>query len=214
MKRIAVLISGGGTNLQALIDAIENQYIKAEITIVLSNRKNAYGLERAKKHGISNLFISKKDCGSDLNFNRKIIDVLNSQSIDLVVLAGYLSILSCEFIEAFRNRIINIHPALIPAFCGEGFYGEKVHQAVIDYGAKVSGATVHFVDEGTDTGAIILQESLQVFDNDTAESLQKRILCIEHKLLPEAVKLFCENRLKLVKSQTGRNCVRILEIEK
>ncbi len=192
-KKIAVLISGGGTNLQALIDKLDE--INGYIDIVISNKRDAYGLERAKLNSIDTLYINQKEYNSIDEFNNKIIEELTKHSIDLVVLAGYLKILSKSFINSFRNRIINIHPSLIPSFCGDGYYGLKVHEAAINYGVKISGATVHFVTENTDAGPIILQDTVQVDDNDTAESLQKKVLQLEHKLLPEAVKLFCEDRL-------------------
>ncbi len=194
-KKIAVLISGGGTNLQALIDNLDN--INGAIDIVISNRKDAYGLERARLNNIDTLYISQKDYESVEAFNDEIINELTKRNIDLVVLAGYLKILSRSFINCFKNRIINIHPSLIPSFCGNGFYGLKVHEEAIKYGVKISGATVHFVDEEADTGAIILQDTVRIDSNDTAESLQKKVLQIEHKLLPEAVKLFCEGKLHI-----------------
>lgn len=210
-KNIGVLISGGGTNLQAIIDAVESGYIEqAEVKVVISNQKSAFGLQRAKKHGIPTVFISKKQAGSNESFNERLIAELQKYDIDLVVLAGFMSILLPSFIQAFRSRIINIHPALIPSFCGKGYYGERVHQAAIDYGVKLSGATVHFVDEGTDTGPIILQTAVEVKPDDTAETLQKRILKEEHKLLPKAVKLFCLDKLKLIKREKKRPLVKII----
>lgn len=194
-KKIAVLISGGGTNLQALIDNQGN--INGTIDIVISNRKDAYGLERARLNNIDALYINQKDYESVEAFNDEIIKELTKRSIDLVVLAGYLKILSKDFINRYKNRIINIHPSLIPSFCGNGFYGLKVHEEAIKYGVKISGATVHFVDEEADTGAIILQDTVKIDDNETAESLQKKVLQIEHKLLPEAVRLFCNGKLHI-----------------
>lgn len=191
--KIAVLVSGGGTNLQALIDNIDN--INAEIDVVISNKRDAYGLERARLNNIDAIHINPKDYQDTEAFNDEIIKELIKRNIDLVVLAGYLKILSKKFIKDFKNRIINIHPSLIPSFCGKGFYGLKVHEEAIKYGVKISGATVHFVDEDADTGAIILQDTVRIDDNDTAETLQKKVLQIEHKLLPEAVKLFCEGKL-------------------
>ncbi len=188
MKKIAVLISGGGTDLQSIIDAIEAGKIKGEISLVISNKKQAYGLERAKKHKIAAIFD---------NDELSIIDRLKKEEIDLVVLAGFLKILSADFIKAFENRIINIHPSLIPSFSGKGYYGLKVHQAAIDYGVKLSGATVHFVDENADTGAIIIQESVKVFPEDTAQTLQRRVLEVEHRILPLAVEKFCADKIKL-----------------
>ena len=199
--KIGVLVSGGGTNLQALIDNIDNGNIRGEITVVIANRKNAYGLERAKNKGIPSVYIDRKKFENDIDYDREIIRILDEHNVELVVLAGYLKILSEELINKFRNRIINIHPSLIPSFCGKGFYGEKVHKAVLEYGVKITGATVHFVDYETDSGPIILQYTAVVNDNDTVESLQKRVLDIEHKALTEAVKLFCEGRLNV----EGRN---------
>lgn len=195
--RIGVLVSGGGTNLQTLIDAIEQGDINGEIAVVISDREEAYALERAKKHGIKPALIDRKAYQDKDMFNTKLIDELKEMKIELVVLAGFLSILKPEFIKAFEGRIMNIHPSLIPSFCGKGFYGEKVHQAVVEYGVKLSGATVHFVDEGTDSGPIILQESIAIDENDTAQTVAAKVLKIEHKLLPQAVKLYCESRLKI-----------------
>lgn len=193
--RIGVLISGGGTNLQALIDNIEKGFINGEIVVVISDKKGAYGIERAKKHGIRAIEIDKREFDAKDAFMKAIIKELENNDVELVVLAGFLSILSQDFIDRYRNRIMNIHPSLIPAFCGKGYYGQRVHKAVLEYGAKVSGATVHFVDEGADTGPIILQEAVKVEDDDTPESLAARVLNVEHKLLPQAVKLYCEGRL-------------------
>ncbi|WP_195947094.1 phosphoribosylglycinamide formyltransferase [Paraclostridium bifermentans] len=186
MLNIAVLISGGGSNLQSIIDGCESGYINGVVKLVISNKDNVYGLERATKHNIKT-FVEKED--------EKIIDLLNKENIDLVVLAGYLKIISPKFVEAFRNKIINIHPSLIPAFCGEGYYGKKVHESVINYGAKLSGATVHFVDEGADTGPIIMQKSVEVKFDDTPQSLSERVLTVEHEILKESVRLYCDNKL-------------------
>ncbi|MCR2044569.1 phosphoribosylglycinamide formyltransferase [Anaerosalibacter massiliensis] len=195
--KIGILISGGGTNLQSLIDNIKNKYINGEIKLVISNKKEAYGLERAKKEGIETLYIDRKSFNSEDEYNEKIIEEFKDRNIELVVLAGYLRVLSKEFVKAYKGRIINIHPSLIPSFCGKGYYGEKVHREVLRYGVKVTGATVHFVDEGTDTGPIILQKVVEVKDNDTVEQLKERVLKAEHEILPEAVKLFCDGRIKL-----------------
>jgi len=210
MINIGVLISGSGTNLQAIIDNIENNYIPANISVVISNRKNAFGLERAKNHNIDAVYFNRKNFETDIDFDVAIVSELQKRNIQLVVLAGYLNILTPLFVSNFRNRILNIHPALIPSFCGKGYYGLKVHEAVLEYGAKITGATVHFVDEGADTGAIILQESVNVLNNDTAEILQKRVLTIEHKLLPVAVKLFCENKLEFIECPDKRTIVKVL----
>lgn len=189
--RIAVLVSGGGTNLQALIDCVQKGGINGEIVIVISDREKAYALERARKHGIKAVYIDRKQCAE------RLLQVLQEMDVDLVVLAGFLSILDRDFVKAYEGRIINIHPSLIPAFSGKGFYGERVHKAAVEYGVKVSGATVHFVDEGTDSGPIILQEPVPVYVEDTAETLAARVLEVEHRLLPEAVRLFCEGRLRI-----------------
>lgn len=195
--RMGVLISGSGTNLQSLINNVENGYINGKISVVISNKEDAYGLERARKHNIPAVFINQRHYDCFEKFNDEIMEVLEKHQVDIVVLAGYLKILSHKFIENYKNKIINIHPSLIPSFCGKGFYGLKVHEAAISYGVKVSGATVHFVDEGADTGPIILQETVNVDYNDTAESLQQKILKIEHKLLPLAVKLLCEEKIEV-----------------
>ena len=185
---IGVLVSGGGTNLQAIIDETLAGNINGKVKVVISNKENAYGLERARQNNINTVFETDED---------RIIEVLKEHNIDLVVLAGYLKIISPKFVNEFRNKMINIHPSLIPSFCGKGYYGQKVHQGVIDYGAKVTGATVHFVDEGADTGPIIMQETVVVKDDDDASSLAKRVLEIEHKILKKSISLFCENKLSI-----------------
>lgn len=189
MKNIAVLVSGSGSNLQSIIDAVESGGIKADIKIVISNKKDAFGLERARKHGI---------CAVFENDEKKIIECLKENEVDLVVLAGFLKILSADFTKEFENKIINIHPSLIPSFCGVGYYGIKVHQAAVDYGVKLSGATVHFVDENADTGPIIMQKTVDVSPDDDAKKLQQRVLKVEHEILPKVVKLFCEGRIEVV----------------
>ncbi|MGX4598255.1 phosphoribosylglycinamide formyltransferase [Faecalimicrobium sp. JNUCC 81] len=188
MLNIGVLVSGGGTNLQAIIDEEKLGNIKGSIKVVISNKKGAFGLERARHNNIEAIYETNED---------KVIEILKSHDIDLVVLAGYLKIISPKFVNEFRDKIINIHPSLIPSFCGEGYYGKKVHQDVLDYGAKITGATVHFVDEGADTGPIIIQESIKVNNNDDCISLAKRVLEIEHKILKRSIKLFCENKLSI-----------------
>lgn len=188
MLNIGVLISGGGTNLQAIIDETKSGGINGTVKIVISNKKNAYGLERARISGIESVYETDED---------RIIEILEEKNIDLIVLAGYLKIITPKFVDKFRNKIINIHPSLIPSFCGKGYYGEKVHQGVIDYGAKITGATVHFVDEGADTGAIIMQETVNVEQNDDVKSLSKRVLEVEHRILKESIRLFCENKLSI-----------------
>lgn len=190
VKRIGVLISGGGTNLQAIIDGIKDRDINGEIAIVISNRKDAYGLKRAELNGIRNEFIDYNNMDTD-SYNKRLLNLLLEEKVDLVVLAGYLKVVGQEIISTYRNRIINIHPSLIPSFCGKGYYGEKVHQAVLDKGVKITGVTVHYVDEGTDTGKIIMQKAVEVMDDDTISSLQKRVLVEEHKLLVEALKILC-----------------------
>ena len=195
--KIGVLISGSGTNLQSLIDNTEKGNINGIITVVISNRKDAFGLERARRHGIDAVYVRQKDYESFDKFNDAITDELKSRGVELVVLAGYLKILTRKFIEEYKNRIINIHPSLIPAFCGGEYYGIKVHEEAINYGVKLSGATVHFVDEGADTGPIIIQEAIEVSCEDTAETLQQKVLKIEHKILPLAVKYYCEGKIQI-----------------
>lgn len=196
--RIAVLVSGNGSNLQALIDSIEKGEIKGKIEVVISNKKDAYALERAKKYGIEGVYIGKFNYPRKEERDKKLIEILNEKKIDLIVLAGYMSILHERIVNMYRNRIINIHPSLIPSFCGKGYYGERVHKAVLDYGVKLTGATVHFVDEGADTGPIILQRAVEVNFDDTVETLSKKVLKVEHQLLPLAVKLFCEGKLRVI----------------
>lgn len=195
LKKIAVLVSGRGSNLQTIIDNIENGSINGKIEVVISSKKDAYALERASKHNIEGIYIGKGNFPDIYKRNNKIIEELQERRIDLIVLAGYMSILSEKLVKLYKNKIINIHPSLIPSFCGKGFYGSRVHEAVIEYGVKLTGATVHFVDEGTDTGPVILQKAVEVDFNDTIETLSKKVLKIEHELLPLGVKLFCENRL-------------------
>lgn len=195
--KIGVLISGGGTNLQAIIDEIQSGNINGEIKLVISNKKDAFGLERARNSQIEAMFINPKDFIDNESYNNAIINEMKKHEVELIVLAGYLKVLSKSFIDEFKDRIINIHPSLIPSFCGKNFYGLKVHEEAIKYGVKYSGATVHLVDEGTDTGPIIIQEIVKVEEDDTAESLQKKILQIEHKILVEAIKLFCEGRITI-----------------
>ena len=174
---IAVLVSGGGTNLQALIDAEESGIIKSgKIKLVISNNSNAYALVRADKAGIRTAVVLKKELGSLEAFENKIIELLEEEHIEMIVLAGFMSILSESFIDRYRDRIINVHPSLIPSFCGQGFYGLKVHEAALSYGVKVTGATVHFVNEIPDGGKIILQKAVNIRKDDTAESLQKRVM--------------------------------------
>ena len=195
MKNIAVLVSGGGTNLQALIDS----HIKGgKITAVISSNPEAYALERAKKAGIPGYVVRRKDYPTNQAMTLALVATLKSLNIDLVVLAGFMTILTEEMVKAYPNAIINVHPALIPAFCGEGFYGLHVHEAALAYGVKLSGATVHFVSEECDGGPIIAQKAVPVLPGDTPEILQKRIMQeAEWVILPEAVSLFCQDRLEV-----------------
>ncbi len=203
MLKVVVLVSGGGTNLQALIDAVEaNTITNAEIIGVISNNRNAYALERAKKHGIEGLCISPKDYDTREAFNDAFLCVLNRMKPDLIVLAGFLVVIPEKMIRQYENRIINIHPSLIPAFCGTGYYGLKVHEGALKRGVKVVGATVHFVDEGTDTGPIILQKAVYVEQGDTPEILQRRVMeQAEWKILPEAVNLIANGRIEVTDGQ-------------
>lgn len=196
---IAVLVSGGGTNLQALLDAQKSGVIKnGEVKLVISSNSKAFALERAKKNCINTAIISKKEFSSQDEFDDKLIDTLQKHKIDLIVLAGYMSILTKKVTEKFAYRIINVHPALIPSFCGEGFYGLHVHEAALACGVKLTGATVHFVNEVADGGAIILQKAVEVHSDDTAEVLQKRVMeQAEWEILPKAVSLFCQGKISI-----------------
>nr|WP_296009427.1 phosphoribosylglycinamide formyltransferase [uncultured Blautia sp.] len=200
MKKLAVLVSGGGTNLQAIIDAIADETItNAEIAVVISNNANAYALERAKKHGIPGICVSPKSYDSRAAFNEALLQTIQSYEPDLVVLAGCLVVIPEIMVKAYPNRIINIHPALIPSFCGTGYYGLKVHEGVLSRGVKVTGATVHFVDEGTDTGPIILQKAVEVKQDDTPEILQRRVMEeAEWKIMPEAIDLIVNDKIEIV----------------
>lgn len=200
MLKLAVLVSGGGTNLQAIVDAIDSGTItNTRVSVVISNNKNAYALERAKKHGIEALCVSPKDYDSRDAFNEAFLDKLNSYQADLVVLAGFLVVIPEQMIRQYQNRMINIHPSLIPAFCGTGFYGLKVHEGALKRGVKVTGATVHFVDEGTDTGPIILQKPVEVLDSDTPEILQRRVMEeAEWQILPKAIDLIANGKVSVV----------------
>lgn len=197
MTKLAVCVSGGGTNLQAIIDAIEaGRITNAQIAVVISNNPGAYALERAKKHGIPGICISPKDYESREAFNEAFLEKLNSYEPDLVVLAGFLVVIPPQMIAAYRNRIINIHPSLIPSFCGTGYYGLKVHEGVLRRGVKVTGATVHFVDEGTDTGPIILQKAVHVEQDDTPEILQRRVMeQAEWQIMPQAIDLIANGKV-------------------
>ena len=199
MLRVAVLVSGGGTNLQAILDDVEAGNItNTEIVGVISNNKNAYALERAAKHGIPGICVSPKDFETREEFNQALLNKLNEMKADLIVLAGFLVVIPEMMIKEYRNRIINIHPSLIPSFCGTGFYGLKVHEAALARGVKVVGATVHFVDEGTDTGPIILQKAVEVEEGDTPQTLQRRVMeQAEWKILPQAIHLIANNKIEV-----------------
>lgn len=200
MLRVVVLVSGGGTNLQAIMDAVDNGTItNTEIVGVISNNKNAYALERAAKRGVKNMCVSPKDFASRAEFNEGLLKAVDEMRADLIVLAGFLVVIPEQMIEKYRNRIINVHPSLIPSFCGTGFYGLKVHEAALEKGVKVVGATVHFVDEGTDTGAIILQKAVAVEKGDTPEILQRRVMeQAEWLILPQAIDLIANDKLEMI----------------
>ena len=204
MMNIAVFVSGGGTNLQALIDAQNRGEIKnGKITFVLASNDGAYALERAKKAGIPTAVVSRKSYSSKEEYDKAILAELDGKNIDLIVLAGFLSILGKELVEKYANKIINIHPSLIPLFCGDGFYGKKVHTAVLASGMKVTGATAHFVNEITDGGAIILQKAVPIEQGDNEDVLQYRVMRqAEWEILPKAVSLFCEGRIKINGNKT------------
>ena len=197
MLRVCVCVSGGGTNLQAIMDAIDSGKItNAEIVRVISNNKTAYALERAKNHGIDAVAVSPKDYETRELFNQALLDTINEVQPDLIVLAGFLVVIPKEMIAQYRNRIINIHPSLIPSFCGTGYYGLKVHEAALERGVKVTGATVHFVDEGTDPGPIILQKAVYVEPGDTPKVLQQRVMeQAEWQILPQAIDMIANGRL-------------------
>ena len=197
MLKIAVLVSGGGTNLQAIIDKIaEGVITNTEIAVVISNNKNAYALERAKQAGIEAVCVSPKDYENREQFNQEFLKTLDSYQVDLVVLAGFLVVIPPAMIQKYENRIINIHPSLIPSFCGTGYYGLKVHEGALARGVKVTGATVHFVDEGTDTGPIILQKAVEVQNGDTPEILQRRVMeHAEWEILPRAIHLIANGKV-------------------
>lgn len=199
MLNIAVMVSGGGTNLQAILDAQQAGRIPGgQVTVVLSSQPGVYALERARNAGIEGLVCSRKELGSQEAFEQALLTELEKREIGLIVLAGFMSILSASFIRKYENRILNVHPALIPSFCGKGFYGLHVHEAALAYGVKLSGATVHFVSEIPDGGPIVLQKAVPVEEGDTPELLQRRIMeQAEWQLLPEAVALFCAGRLKV-----------------
>ncbi len=197
MLKITVLVSGGGTNLQAVIDAIKDGRIdNAAIELVISSRSDAYALERAKSAGIKTAVISKKTCGEA--FEESLLKALKEAETDLIVLAGYMTVLPSGIIDAYENRIINIHPSLIPSFCGKGYYGLKVHEEALKRGVKITGATVHFVDDGCDTGPIIIQKAVEVKEGDSPEILQKRVMQeAEWKIMPEAINLIAQGRVRV-----------------
>ena len=206
MLKIAVLVSGSGSNLQAIIDNIESGYLNCSIEAVISDKKGVYGIERAKSKDIKTYILDRKQLGTGIS--GEILRIVGGK-VDLIVLAGFLSILQGELLRTFKNKIINIHPSLIPSFCGGGMYGLKVHEKAIEYGVKVSGCTVHFVDEGTDSGPIIIQKVVEVYSTDDAKDLQLRVLAEEHKALPEAIKLISEKAIKI----EGRKVLAIGKVE-
>lgn len=198
------MVSGGGTNLQALIDAqLAGKIPNGKITCVISSNPNAYALERAKNNNIDTAVIRRKDYNSQSDYDNALVALLNSKNADLIVLAGFMTILGADVIKAFENRIINIHPSLIPSFCGEGFYGLRVHEEALSRGVKVTGATAHFVNEICDGGPIILQRSVEIHNGDTPEILQKRVMeQAEWHILPQAVALFCDDKIKVIDNKT------------
>ena len=204
MLRVGVMVSGGGTNLQAILDSIDNGTIRnARVEAVISNNRSAYALERARNHGIEAVCVSPRDYESREQFNEALLEKVNEYQLDLIVLAGFLVAIPAAMIQRYRNRIINIHPSLIPSFCGVGYYGLKVHEAALKRGVKVTGATVHFVDEGTDTGPILLQKPVEVKEGDTPEILQRRVMEeAEWKILPQAIDLIAQGRVTVVDGKT------------
>ena len=200
MLKIGILVSGGGTNFQAIVDAIETgNLVDTEIVTLVSSNPNAYSLERAKRHNIDAVCIRKKDYDTDILYQQALIDHMKNKNVGLIVMAGFMVVIGSLFIKEFENRIINIHPSLIPSFCGNGYYGLKVHEAALKKGVKVTGATVHFVTEETDAGPIIMQKPVFILDEDTPELLQKRVMEeAEWKILPRTIQLFAHNRLKVI----------------
>lgn len=203
MKKIAVLASGSGSNLQSLIDNVHNK--DGVICAVISDRKGAYALERAKTAGIPAIHISRLKYENDEDYNNEILAVLEQHGADGVVLAGYLKILTSKFIDTYKNKIINIHPSLIPSFCGDGFYGMRVHNAVYEKGVKITGATVHFVDHGVDSGPIIMQKAVEINQDDSAEDIQKKVLEIEHKILVQSVRYFLCDKIDVINNRVYIN---------
>lgn len=206
MFKIGVLVSGSGTNLQAIIDAINNKYIKnSVVSIVISNKEEAFALERAKKYGIDTKVLKLSNFKNKVEYENELINILKEKDVDLIVLAGFMVILTNNFVNMFENKIINIHPSLIPSFCGEGYYGIKIHEEALKRGVKIVGATVHFVIEEADAGPIILQKAIYVDDDDTPESLQKKVLKnAEWKILPEAINLIKDKKIKIVENVVRR----------
>lgn len=204
MLRVLVCVSGGGTNLQALIDAVESgQIADTKIVRVISNNKGAFALSRAARHGIEGVCVSPKDFADREAFNEAFLQAVDEAEPELIVLAGFLVVIPPQMIQKYRNRILNIHPSLIPSFCGTGYYGLKVHEKALSRGVKVTGATVHFVDEGTDTGPIVLQKAVEIRADDTPESLQRRVMEeAEWILLPKAVELFAQGKIRVTDGRT------------
>lgn len=200
MLKIGILVSGGGTNFQAIVNAIETgNLVDTQIVTLVSSNPNAYALERAKRHNIDAVCIRKKDYDTDILYQQALIDHMKNKNVELIVMAGFMVVIGSLFIKEFENRIINIHPSLIPSFCGNGYYGLKVHEAVLEKGVKVTGATVHFVTEETDGGPIIMQKPVTVLEDDTPEQLQKRVMEeAEWEILPNVIQLFAHNRLKVI----------------
>ncbi len=209
MLKIGILVSGGGTNFQAIVNAIETgNLVDTQIVTLVSSNPNAYALERAKRHNIDAVCIRKKDYDTDILYQQALIDHMKNKNVELIVMAGFMVVIGSLFIKEFENRIINIHPSLIPSFCGNGYYGLKVHEAALKKGVKVTGATVHFVTEETDAGPIIMQKPVFILDEDTPELLQKRVMEeAEWEILPRAIQLFAHNRLKVIE-----NHVKILNL--
>jgi phosphoribosylglycinamide formyltransferase-1 len=193
MLKIGVLASGGGTDLQSVIDGVHGK--DGEIVLVLSNNPEAYALKRAQQADIETAVVEEKKCRDEIEFNQRMVDLLKARGVELVVLAGFIRIITPNFVQAYPNAIINIHPALVPSFCGPGYYGMHVHQAVYDYGVKVTGATVHIVNEEADAGPVIAQRVVPVLPEDTPETIQKRVLAVEHELLPWVVRQFCRGNV-------------------
>lgn len=203
MLKVGILVSGGGTNFQAIVDAINlGKLTDTEIVTLVSSNPNAYALERAKKYNINSTCIRKQDFETDILYQKELIEHMKSKRVELVVMAGFMVVIGSLFIKEFENKIINIHPSLIPSFCGNGYYGLKVHEAALKKGVKITGATVHFVTEETDAGPIIMQKPVSVLEDDTPERLQERVMReAEWEILPNAIQLFAHNRLKVVENR-------------